>query len=75
MATIPELQAEYEVLRNTHRRLVEEKAELERGVADGAAFQDHGHRMRAYMAALDTYVLALDARRQELRRKRIATGA
>jgi hypothetical protein len=74
MATIPELPAEYEVLRNTHRRLIEERAELERGLADGAAFQDHGHRMRAYMIALDTYVLALAARRQELRRKPILTA-
>jgi hypothetical protein len=74
MATMPELQAEYEVLSNTHRRLIEERAQLQRELADGAAFQDHGHRMRAYMTALDTYVLALAARRHELHRKRGLTG-
>jgi hypothetical protein len=75
MATIADLQAEYEVLRNTHRRLIEERAELQRGVADGAAFQDHRHRTRAYMTALETYVLALATRRHELRRKTGATVA
>ena len=74
MATMPELQAEYEVLRNTHRRLVEERAQLQREFADGAAFQDHRHRMRAYMTALDTYQLALAARRHEVRRNRSGTG-
>ncbi len=75
MATMQELQAEYEVLRNTHHLLVEERSQLHRELADGAAFQDHGHRMRAYMAALDTYVLALAARRQELQLKRSANRA
>jgi len=74
MATIPELQAQYEVLRNTHRRLIEERAELQQGT-DGAAFQDHRHRTRAYMTALETYVLALATRRHELRRKPSANGA
>ena len=73
MATMRELQAEYEVLRNTHHLLVEERTQLHRELADGAAFQDHGHRMRAYMVALDTYVLALAARRQELQLKRTAS--
>jgi len=75
MATMQELQAEYEVLRNTHNLLVEERTQLHRDSADGAAFQDHGHRMRAYMVALDTYVIALAARRQELKLRRSANRA
>jgi len=73
MATMRELQAEYEVLISTHRRLIDERTQLN-AFADGAAFQDHGHRMRAYMTALDTYVLALDARRRELHLKKRAGG-
>ena len=75
MATMRELQAEYEVLITTHRRLIEERTQLQSELADGAAFQDHGHRMRAYQSALDTYVLALGARRRELQHKRDASRA
>ena len=75
MATMLELQAEYEVLRNTHHLLVEERNQLQREFADGAAFQDHGHRMRAYLTALDTYVVALAARRHELQLRRSANRA
>ena len=74
MATMPELLAEYEVLTNTHRRLLEERARLQGEVADATAFQDHRHRTRAYLTALDTYVLSLAARRQELRQKRTVTS-
>ena len=65
MATMQALRAEYEVLITTHRRLIDERTQLNE-LTDGGAFQDHGHRMRAYLTALDTYVLALDARRREL---------
>ena len=75
MATMLELQAEYEVLRNTYHLLVEERTQLHNGLGDGAAFQDHGHRMRAYMSALDSYVVALAARRQELQLKRSTNRA
>lgn len=69
MANMRELQAEYELLMTTHRRLIDERNDLQRELADGPAFQDHSHRMRAYMSALDTYVRALAARRQELQLK------
>lgn len=74
MATMRELQAEYQVLMATHRGLIDERNQLERELADGAAFQDHGHRMRTYMTALDTYVRALAARRQELQLKSRGPG-
>ena len=69
MSTMRELQAEYEMLMATHRGLIDERSRLQRELADGAAFQDHGHRMRSYMTALDTYMRALAARRQELQLK------
>lgn len=66
MATMRELQAEYELLTTNHRNLIDERCRLERDGCDGAAFQDHDHRMRSYMAALDSYVLALQTRRREM---------
>lgn len=75
MATMRELQAEYELLMTTHHRLIDERSHLQRESADGAAFQDHSHRTRAYMTALDTYVRALAARRQELQLKSRAQSA
>ena len=73
MATMRELQAEYELLMTTRERLMEERAQLQRELADGAAFQGHNHRTRAYMTALDTYVIALAARRNELQLKTAST--
>jgi hypothetical protein len=72
MATMRELQAQYELLTTTHRRLIDERSQLQREFADGSAFQDHSHRTRAYMSALETYVSALAARRYEVRRKATA---
>ena len=68
MATMRELQAEYEVLIRMHSELINDRSQLVREGANGAAFADHGHRTRAYMCALDTYVVALSARRRELER-------
>ena len=70
MATMRELQTEYEQLMTTRRRLIDERSQLQRESGDGAAFQDHHHRMRAYMTALDIYVDALATRRRELQLKR-----
>ena len=69
MATMRELQAEYHLLMATHRQLIDERTKLQRESGDGAAFQDYNHRMRVYMTALDTYMLALDARRHTLQLK------
>ena len=66
MATMLELQDQYEVLARTHRQLLNERNQLLRESANGAAFADHGYRTRAYMSALETYVVALGARRHEL---------
>ncbi len=66
MTTMSELNAEYHVLKATHQRLIEERATLHSTDANGAAFQDHAHRTRLYAAALETYVVKLETRRQEL---------
>ena len=67
-----ELQAEYEVLRNTHHLLVEERTQLHRELADGAAFA--GSRPQdASLSGCTRHVrnvVALAARRQELQLKR-----
>jgi hypothetical protein len=69
MATMSELNAEYHILKATHERLIEERAVLHTTDANGAAFQDHAHRTRLYAAALETYLVKLDTRRQELSRR------
>ncbi len=69
MATMSELNAEYQLLKATHERLVEERATLEREAADGAAFQDLAHRTRRYINELDTYTVKLQTRRRELNRQ------
>ena len=66
MATMSELNAEYYILKATHERLIEERAALHSSDAGGAAFQDHAHRTRQYAAAVETYRVKLEARRQEL---------
>jgi hypothetical protein len=66
MATMRELQAEYELLIRTHRHLLDERSQLHRESTSGAQFVDYSHKIRTYMRALDTYVLALAARRAEL---------
>ena len=58
------LRQEYEFLKATHEKLVEERAMLQSTGADGSAYQDHQHRMRRYLNALDTYRAALEDRRK-----------
>ena len=61
MTTMRALQAEYEVLITTHRRLIDERTQLNE-LTDGGAFQDHGHRMRAEADAADGAVRLQSAR-------------
>ncbi len=75
MATMSELNAEYYILKATHERLIEERAALNTSDAGGAAFQDHAHRTRLYAAALETYRIKLEARRQQLGSRPAAAAA
>jgi hypothetical protein len=70
MATMPELKGEYDVLMATHARLLHERELLQAAAADGPSPQDHAHRTRLYINALDSYLIRLRARRQELRLKK-----
>lgn len=65
MASTSLLQEEFLTLDAMHRRLVQERAALISTGADGAAFQDHAHRMRVYLKAHELYVTKLEKRRQE----------
>ena len=66
MATMNELKAECELLEQAHRKLLEEREQLQSIPGDNLAHQGHFQRTVVYLKALDTYQLALQARRDEL---------
>jgi hypothetical protein len=66
MATMSELQAEYDTLTTTRRQLVEDRTRLHQIGAHDDAFQDLAFRTRQYVNALNAYVAKLQTRRKEL---------